>query len=55
MNWALQGHGVLLHPEGSVGWHGDYVAPLMSGAAEMAHRGAATVSEKAVGRGQGRS
>jgi len=36
ITWALQGHGVLLHPEGGVGWHGDYVAPLMSGAAEMA-------------------
>ncbi len=34
--WALKGHGVLLHPEGSVGWHGDFVAPLMPGAAEMA-------------------
>ena len=32
----LQGHGVLLHPEGAVGWHGDYVAPLMPGAVEMA-------------------
>jgi hypothetical protein len=36
VSWALKGHGVLLHPEGSVGWHGDYVAPLMPGAAEMA-------------------
>lgn len=34
--WALQGHGVLLHPEGAVGWHGDYVAPLLPGAVEMA-------------------
>lgn len=34
--WALKGHGVLLHPEGSVGWHGDFVAPLMPGAVEMA-------------------
>ncbi len=34
--WALQGHGLLLHPEGVVGWHGDYVAPLMAGAVEMA-------------------
>ena len=34
--WASQGHGVLLHPEGGVGWHGDYVAPLMPGAVEMA-------------------
>lgn len=34
--WALKGHGVLLHPEGSVGWHGNYVAPLLPGAVEMA-------------------
>ena len=34
--WALKGHGVLLHPEGGVGWHGNFVAPLMPGAAEMA-------------------
>ena len=36
VDWALQGRGVLLHPEGAVGWHGDFVAPLMPGAAEMA-------------------
>ncbi|WP_245428565.1 hypothetical protein [Kumtagia ephedrae] len=36
VGWAAQGHGVLLHPEGAVGWHGDWVAPLMPGAAEMA-------------------
>ncbi len=48
VNWASQGHGVLLHPEGSVGWHGDYVAPLMSGAAEMASR-RWIASEKPVG------
>ena len=34
--WALQGKVVLLHPEGAVGWHGNYVAPLMPGAVEMA-------------------
>ena len=27
---------MLLHPEGMVGWHGDWVAPLMPGAAAMA-------------------
>jgi hypothetical protein len=36
INWAVLGHGVLLHPEGSVGWHSNYVAPLFSGAPEMA-------------------
>ncbi|WP_192178772.1 hypothetical protein [Mesorhizobium amorphae] len=35
VSWALQGHGVLLHPEGSVGWHGNVVAPLLPGAVEM--------------------
>lgn len=36
VDWAVKGNGVLLHPEGAVGWHGDWVAPLMPGAAEMA-------------------
>lgn len=36
VEWALKGYPVLLHPEGSVGWHSNYVAPLMSGAGEMA-------------------
>lgn len=36
VEWAAKGHCVLLHPEGSVGWHNDYVAPLMPGAVEMA-------------------
>jgi hypothetical protein len=35
VDWALKGHGVLLHPEGGVGWHGDFVAPLLPGAVEM--------------------
>ncbi|MER8443001.1 hypothetical protein NKH52_07345 [Mesorhizobium sp. M1066] len=33
--WALKGHGVLLHPEGGVGWHANVVAPLLPGAVEM--------------------
>lgn len=36
VGWALKGHGVLLHPEGGVGWHSNYVDHLMPGAAEMA-------------------
>jgi hypothetical protein len=36
INWAVLGHGVLLHPEGSVGWHANHVGPLFPGAAEMA-------------------
>jgi len=35
VDWALKGHGVLLHPEGGVGWHGNFVAPLLPGAVEM--------------------
>jgi hypothetical protein len=34
--WALQGDGVLLHPEGTVRWTGDVVHPLFQGIAEMA-------------------
>lgn len=33
---AIAGHGVLLHPEGHVGWHSDTVAPLFSGIYDMA-------------------
>ena len=36
VEWALKGKGVLLHPEGAVGWHADHVAHLMPGAANMA-------------------
>ncbi|WP_192384345.1 hypothetical protein [Mesorhizobium silamurunense] len=35
VDWALKGHGVLLHPEGGVGWHGGCVGPLLPGAVEM--------------------
>lgn len=35
IDWALKGHGVLLHPEGGVGWHGNVVGPLLPGAVEM--------------------
>jgi hypothetical protein len=34
--WALLGHGVLLHPEGTVAWHGARVGPLLPGIAGMA-------------------
>ncbi len=36
VQWALAGHGVLLHSEGTVGWHGDHVATLFDGALDMA-------------------
>lgn len=35
---ALNGHAVLLHPEGHVGWHSDVIAPLFSGIFEMAYQ-----------------
>jgi len=34
--WALRGHGVLLHPEGTATWQGDRVAPLLPGLVDMA-------------------
>lgn len=36
IDWALQGHAVLLHPEGSVAWTADRVQPLFGGVADMA-------------------
>jgi hypothetical protein len=36
VDWAARGHAVLLHPEGQVGWHNDYVGPLFPGVVEMA-------------------
>jgi hypothetical protein len=48
IQWALKGQGVLLHPEGSVGWHSNYVAPLMSGAADMALEAKRLAPEKPV-------
>ena len=36
LRWAEQGHGVLLHPEGTATWHGDRVSTLLPGIVEMA-------------------
>jgi len=36
IRWALQGHGVLLHPEGTPTWQSDAVGPLVPGIVEMA-------------------
>ena len=36
VEWALAGHGVLLHPEGLVGWHGHTIGPLFPGVTDMA-------------------
>jgi hypothetical protein len=36
VDWALRGHGVLLHPEGMATWQGERVAPLLPGLVDMA-------------------
>jgi len=36
IRWALLGHGVLLHPEGTPTWQGDAIGPLVPGIVEMA-------------------
>jgi len=36
VEWARRGHGVLLHPEGSVHWTADRIHPLFDGIAEIA-------------------
>ena len=36
MRWALAGHGVLLHPEGTASWHAERVGRLLPGIVEMA-------------------
>ncbi len=36
VRWALAGHGVMLHPEGTVAWQGGRVGPLLPGIATMA-------------------
>ena len=40
IEWALEGEGVLLHPEGSVRWTNDRVQPLFPGIAQMAMKAA---------------
>jgi hypothetical protein len=41
--WALEGHGVLLHPEGTATWQGERVGPLLPGLVDMAWDAAALV------------
>jgi hypothetical protein len=36
VDWALGGHGVLLHPEGTATWQGDRVGALLPGLVDMA-------------------
>lgn len=47
VQWAIEGEGVLLHPEGSVRWTNDVVHPLFPGIAQMAMQ-AAAVTDKPV-------
>ena len=47
IGWAIEGEGVLLHPEGTVRWTNDLVHPLFPGIAQMAMR-AATRTDKPV-------
>ncbi len=45
IRWALAGHGVLLHPEGTASWHGERVDPLLPGIVEMAWETARRAAE----------
>ena len=36
IRWALAGHGVLLHPEGTASWHAERVGPLLPGIVDLA-------------------
>jgi hypothetical protein len=47
VEWALEGEGVLLHPEGTVRWTNDRIHPLFPGIAHMAAK-AAERTEKPV-------
>lgn len=45
---AIAGHGVLLHPEGKVGWHSNTIGPLFNGIIEMAIEAKRRAPEKNV-------
>ncbi|HUK62802.1 MAG TPA: hypothetical protein VLV15_05695 [Dongiaceae bacterium] len=46
VRWACLGHGVLLHPEGSVSWHADHIGALVGGIVDMAWDAAAALAER---------
>jgi hypothetical protein len=50
LRWALAGHGVLLHPEGTATWQGDRVGTLLPGIVDMAWDAAALVRERGLER-----
>ena len=45
VRWARQGHGVLLHPEGTATWQSERVSPLLPGIIEMACESARQLRE----------
>jgi hypothetical protein len=45
IRWALAGHGVLLHPEGTASWHGEQVGPLIPGIVDLAWQTCASARE----------
>jgi len=47
VRWALAGHGVLLHPEGTATWQGERVTTLLPGLVDMAWEAAATLASRA--------
>ena len=49
--WALRGHGVLLHPEGTATWQGERVSPLLPGIVDMAWETATTLRARGDTRG----
>ncbi len=46
IRWALAGHGVLLHPEGTATWQCERIGPLLPGIADMAWEAAARLAER---------
>ncbi len=46
VRWALAGHGVLLHPEGTATWQGERVGPLLPGVVDMAWEAARLLRER---------
>lgn len=46
VRWALAGHGVLLHPEGTATWQAERVGPLLPGIVDMAWDAARALRER---------
>ncbi len=47
VRWALRGHGVLLHPEGTATWQAERIGALLPGLIEMTAEAAAAVPQRA--------